>query len=97
NPPSRTPTHRNRVVILQTGEETMTMRNRAVLVTGGSRGLGAAFGTLAALEGAKVVFVARGTAELEATVEAIRARGGRAFGIVADVGERGAATRIAAE
>lgn len=75
----------------------MELRDRTVLITGGSRGLGAAFGHAAAARGARVVLVARGETELARTVAGIRAAGHVAHGIVADVGERSAATRIAAE
>jgi NAD(P)-dependent dehydrogenase (short-subunit alcohol dehydrogenase family) len=72
-------------------------RNRAMLVTGGSRGLGRAFAELAAEQGHEVVLVARGHAALDDAVRGIRSRGGRAHGIVADVGDRESSGRIAAE
>ncbi|HEY7515405.1 MAG TPA: SDR family oxidoreductase [Vicinamibacteria bacterium] len=64
----------------------MIVRGRAVLVTGGSRGLGAALGRELARRGARVVLVARGEAALQETVEGIRRSGGEAHGLVADVG-----------
>jgi NAD(P)-dependent dehydrogenase (short-subunit alcohol dehydrogenase family) len=66
----------------------MEVRGAAVLVTGGSRGLGAALGRELARRGARVVLVARGAAALEATVAAIRAEGGEAHGLPADVGRK---------
>src|SRR5262245_4679486 len=66
----------------------MNVKGRSVLVTGGSRGLGAALGRELARRGARVVLVARGEAALEETVEAIRRAGGEAHGLVADVGSK---------
>ncbi len=61
---------------------------KSVLITGGSRGLGQALAFRLAAEGAQVVLVARHQAELDETVAEIRRRGGAAFGIVADVGDK---------
>jgi NAD(P)-dependent dehydrogenase (short-subunit alcohol dehydrogenase family) len=66
----------------------MQIYKAAVLITGGSRGLGAALGRELARRGARVVLVARGADELQAVVESIRAQGGEAHGLVADVGEK---------
>jgi NAD(P)-dependent dehydrogenase (short-subunit alcohol dehydrogenase family) len=78
-------------------EEAMAMeiRGAAALVTGASRGLGAAIALRLAEGGARVVLVARGAAELERTVEAIRARGGEAHAVVADIGDKRAPHAIA--
>jgi NAD(P)-dependent dehydrogenase (short-subunit alcohol dehydrogenase family) len=62
---------------------------KSVLITGGSRGLGRALAKRLTAEGAKVVLVARHKAELDEVVSEIRKGGGIAFGIVADVGEKG--------
>jgi NAD(P)-dependent dehydrogenase (short-subunit alcohol dehydrogenase family) len=64
----------------------MDVRGRGVLVTGGGRGLGAALGRELARAGARVVLVARTGSELDGVVEAIRAEGGTAHALVADVG-----------
>ena len=64
-----------------------------VLVTGGSRGLGRALGQALARAGARVVLVARHADELAAVVAAIRAAGGEAHAIVADVADRDATAR----
>ena len=66
----------------------MEVRGRGVLVTGGSRGLGAALGQELARAGARVVLVARGPADLDRVVAAIRREGGEAHGLVADVGDK---------
>lgn len=66
----------------------MRVEGRAALVTGGSRGLGAALGRELARRGARVVLVARGRRDLEAVVAGIRGSGGEAHGLVSDVGEK---------
>ena len=65
------------------------------VVTGGSRGLGRALGEALAAAGARVVLVARDRGPLEEAVAAIRARGGEAHGVPADVGDLDAAFAIA--
>jgi NAD(P)-dependent dehydrogenase (short-subunit alcohol dehydrogenase family) len=66
----------------------MKVRSRSVLITGGSRGLGAALGQELARRGARVVLVARGEKALEETAGRIRAAGGEAHSLVADVGSK---------
>jgi NAD(P)-dependent dehydrogenase (short-subunit alcohol dehydrogenase family) len=72
----------------------MEIQGRSVLITGGSRGLGAALGRALAREGARVVLVARGAEELARVVDEIRAQGGEAHGLVADVGAKEDVHRI---
>lgn len=66
-----------------------------VLITGASRGLGRALAAALASRGARVVMVARTEGPLEDAVATIRAAGGDAHALVADVGAPGAAARIA--
>jgi NAD(P)-dependent dehydrogenase (short-subunit alcohol dehydrogenase family) len=73
----------------------MHIQGAAVLVTGGSRGLGAALGGELSRRGAKVVLVARGGDALDGVLAEIRAGGGRAHGLVADVADPEDAHRIA--
>jgi len=75
----------------------MRLRNLNTLITGGSRGLGRALGQALAQAGARVVLVARHKQALDETVESIRANGGEAHGIVADVGDKNAVYAIAGE
>lgn len=75
----------------------MKIDGSGVLITGGSQGLGQALGRLLALRGARVALVARGREALESAVEEIRALGGEAHGLPADVGDARAAYRIAAQ
>ena len=56
-------------------------------MTGASQGIGHAVAVALAKEGARVVLSARGEAELDKAVEAIRLSGGEAFGVPADVSE----------
>jgi len=66
----------------------MRIGGAAALVTGGSRGLGAALGGELARRGARVVLVARGGEPLERAAAAIRAAGGEAHALVADVADK---------
>jgi len=73
----------------------MRIPRAAAMVTGASRGLGAALGRALAREGARVALVARGEAELEAVAAEIRANGGEAHALAGDVGEPRAAVALA--
>ena len=64
------------------------LNGKSVLITGGSRGLGKALAISLSSRGAKVVLVARERSKLDETVSEIRSRGGMAFGIAADVGQK---------
>ena len=74
-----------------------TVARSNVLITGGSRGLGRALGLALARAGARVVLVARHADELADVVAEIRAAGGEAHAIVADVADKNAAHAIAGQ
>ena len=73
----------------------MTLRNKSALVTGASRGLGAALARRLARKGAQVVLVARHAGPLDAVVSSIRAAGGAAHAVVADVADKHAVYPLA--
>jgi NAD(P)-dependent dehydrogenase (short-subunit alcohol dehydrogenase family) len=66
----------------------MDIHGRGVLITGASRGLGAALARTLARQGARLALVARGERALEEVAAAIRAAGGEAHAIVGDVGAK---------
>jgi NAD(P)-dependent dehydrogenase (short-subunit alcohol dehydrogenase family) len=65
----------------------ISLEDKVVLVTGGSRGIGEAIARAAAEAGAKVVVCARKKEALEATCESIRAAGGTALPIACHAGK----------
>lgn len=77
--------------------EPMTIFAGSVLVTGASRGLGRALAERLASRGAKVVLLARDAAALEEVVAGIRARGGLAYAIAADISSKAATHQIAGQ
>lgn len=72
----------------------MEVRGRGVLVTGASRGLGAALGRALAREGARVVLMARSPLDLGVVAD-IRRDGGEVHWLSADIGARDDTYRIA--
>ena len=75
----------------------MEPKNKSILITGASRGLGRALATALSSAGARVVLVARHQAELDFTVDEIRKRGGEAYGIVGDIGNKDSIYPIAGQ
>ena len=61
------------------------LKDKVAIITGASYGMGQTMAELFAEEGAAVVLTARGQEKLDAVVNGICAKGGRAIGLVADV------------
>ncbi|NVB81484.1 MAG: SDR family oxidoreductase [Kofleriaceae bacterium] len=75
----------------------MQIQGQGALVTGASRGLGRALAEALAAGGARVALVARDAGPLGDVVASIRARGGIAHAIAADISEKDAVHRIAGQ
>ncbi|MGP8313091.1 SDR family NAD(P)-dependent oxidoreductase [Enterocloster aldenensis] len=65
--------------------EAKMLDGKVAIITGASYGMGQTMAELFADEGAAVVLTARGKEKLDAVVDGIRKKGGRAIGVVADV------------
>src|ERR1041385_7802412 len=87
--------HRSPIVGLNEGA-TMEVNHASVLITGGSRGLGKALARALAQDGANVTIVARHP-DIERVAADIRAGGGNAHSIIADVSDKSAIYRICGE
>lgn len=61
------------------------LKGKVAVITGASYGMGQIMAEVFAEEGASVVLTARGRERLDQVVEGIRAKGGKAIGITADV------------
>ena len=70
------------------------LAGRVVLVTGASRGIGAATAAAVAAAGAHVVLAARDRTALESVAGRIRGAGGRATPVPADVSDEAAVERL---
>jgi len=75
----------------------MKIQGTGALVTGASRGLGRALAEALAAKGARVAMVARDAAPLADAVATIRARGGIAHAIAADISNKHAVHAIAGQ
>jgi short-subunit dehydrogenase len=75
----------------------MDLQNQGVLITGASRGLGAALGRSLARRGARVALVARQRPPLDDLIATIRAEGFDAHALVYDIANKDAIHRIAGE
>jgi 3-oxoacyl-[acyl-carrier protein] reductase len=83
---------------LAEGHQDMGLRNKVVLITGGSRGLGATTAKLFAVHGARVVINYRSSsAEAEELVAEIEAYGGEALAVQADVSSAAEVQRMVKE
>jgi 3-oxoacyl-[acyl-carrier protein] reductase len=74
----------------------MSLQARVALVTGGSRGIGAAVAQALASAGAALAVCARNGEAAAATAAAIAGQGGQAFGVAADVSRAADAERVVA-
>jgi 3-oxoacyl-[acyl-carrier protein] reductase len=75
----------------------LLLKGKAAVVTGASRGIGRAIAELFADEGADVGICARNAAEVDAAVEALKARGVRAWGAAVDIADGPALKGFVAE
>jgi gluconate 5-dehydrogenase len=74
----------------------LSLAGKTAIVTGASRGLGAAFAAALAEAGADLVVTSRHAAELADTVAAVRAHGRQALAVEADVTDEKAVTAMVA-
>ena len=82
---------------MSTLETIFGLHGRVALVTGSSRGIGAAIAVGLAGAGATVVVHGQSLEATAATVAAIKAKGGTALAFAADLAERGAGRRLVEE
>ena len=77
--------------------ERQMLAGKIALITGASYGMGEAMAELFADEGASLVLTARGKDKLDKVVQKIRDKGGKAIGVVADIGSKDDTERVFAE
>ncbi|MBE9225496.1 SDR family oxidoreductase [Phormidium sp. LEGE 05292] len=75
----------------------MELQGKTAIVTGSARGIGEGIAVCLAREGAKVVINSRKEQDCQETVERIRAAGGTAIAIAADVAKEDQVTAMVAE
>ena len=75
----------------------LQLRGKGVLLAGGTRGIGRATAELLGAEGARIALVGREADALRAAAESVRARGGQAREIRADVTDESQAARMVGE
>ena len=73
-----------------------SIKDKSVVVTGASKGIGKGIAKVFAAQGAKVMVVARGEADAKATVEDLRAAGGTAEHCLCDVSDWASVQAMAA-
>ena len=64
------------------------IRDKAALIVGGSKGMGFEVAKMLAAEGCRLAVLARTKKDVDAAVEALRADGGEAVGVCADVSQQ---------
>ncbi len=75
----------------------LNLHNKCAIVTGATQGIGLATAQMLAAEGASVVIAARGRERLDSVIAVIRAAGGQALGVQADIGQETECARVVQE
>ena len=63
----------------------LRLKDKVIIVTGGAKGIGEGIVKVLAREGAIPVIIGRSQEDNQATAEAIKAEGGKAFQVVAEL------------